>query len=185
MANPEQNIADASSKPTGSEASFTTIRGYQDYEINRLGTVRKINGGDITFSINSNGYVSGNLFNSQGVRKTNVTLHRLLMATFKSNPEDLSDIDHIDGDKTNNSLDNLEYVTHAENMRRAGIMGLIPKDYSSELNPASKLTQDEADYIFDMYHNQYYRGLVNDLCDRFGVSRRSIRNITKGLSYVR
>lgn len=48
-----------------------------------------------------------------------VRLHKLIIQTFNpnNNPE-LTDIDHIDGNKLNNALDNLEYVTHAENIDR-------------------------------------------------------------------
>ena len=47
-----------------------------------------------------------------------VKLHRLVACTWIDNPYNLRDVDHINCDKTNNSIDNLEWVTHAENCRR-------------------------------------------------------------------
>lgn len=51
--------------------------------------------------------------------------HRVIMEAFygKSNLT----VDHIDGDKTNNSISNLEYVTNAENIRRSHKLGLRKK----------------------------------------------------------
>lgn len=51
--------------------------------------------------------------------------HVLLMLWYKGLPPDLSmQIDHIDGDKANNQLSNLEYVTHQQNCQRAFDTGL-------------------------------------------------------------
>ena len=58
----------------------------------------------------------------KGYRKTNIDkvpllVHRIVMEAFKGK-SDLT-VDHIDGNKLNNSLDNLEYVTIQENVKRA------------------------------------------------------------------
>ena len=42
--------------------------------------------------------------------------HRILAKHFIPNPENLQEVDHIDRDKTNNSLDNLRWVTRTENL---------------------------------------------------------------------
>ena len=51
------------------------------------------------------------------------TIHRVLYECFKGGIPKGLEIDHIDGDRTNNSLDNLEAVTHKENIRRAALKG--------------------------------------------------------------
>lgn len=58
----------------------------------------------------------------KGYKKTNIDkvplfVHRIVMEAFKGK-SDLT-VDHIDGNKLNNSLDNLEYVTIQENIKRA------------------------------------------------------------------
>ncbi len=52
------------------------------------------------------------------------SIHRLLMETFIPNPENKKHVNHIDGDKSNNSLDNLEWVTEKENVKHAIELGL-------------------------------------------------------------
>ena len=47
-----------------------------------------------------------------------MTIHRIVAETFLGPIPKGYDIDHIDGDKSNNAVTNLEIVTHAENMRR-------------------------------------------------------------------
>jgi len=57
-------------------------------------------------------------------RKSKI-IHRLVAETFIPNPKNLPEIDHIDGDKHNNSIDNLEWVSHQENILRAKNSGVM------------------------------------------------------------
>jgi len=54
-----------------------------------------------------------------------VQLHRILAETFIPNPENKKTVNHIDGDKKNYSLENLEWATHKENQIHAEESGLI------------------------------------------------------------
>ena len=57
------------------------------------------------------GYLQVNL---SGIRIPKL-VHRLVAETFIPNPLGLRDVDHIDGNKTNNRVENLRWVTHKEN----------------------------------------------------------------------
>ena len=66
-----------------------------------------------------------------------VLLHRLVAMAFIPNPENKRCINHIDGNKTNNSISNLEWCTHSENLFHGYKIGLTPK---GEDHHNSKLT---------------------------------------------
>lgn len=55
------------------------------------------------------------------------TVHRLVLSAFSPNVEEKPEINHINGDKSDNHIGNLEWVTCSENMRHAYRNGLISK----------------------------------------------------------
>lgn len=103
------------------------IPGYEGlYQASNLGNIRSLprnatKGKLLSFSKSKNGYYHIILSKNNNQKTFNV--HRLIMLTFygKSNLQ----IDHIDGNKQNNNLNNLEYVTNSENMKRAYKNGLL------------------------------------------------------------
>jgi hypothetical protein len=56
-------------------------------------------------------------------------VHRLIAQAFIPNPHNKPHINHKDGDKTNNHIDNLEWCTHLENMRHAFKTNLVPTQH--------------------------------------------------------
>ena len=69
------------------------------------------------------GYYLVTLVDGQGKRK-NQFIHRLLAQAFLLNPENKAHVNHIDANKQNNSLDNLEWATPKENASHAMRLGL-------------------------------------------------------------
>lgn len=56
-------------------------------------------------------------------------VHRLIALVFIPNPDNKPYVNHIDGNRLNNAVNNLEWNTHAENMQHAYRNNLIPKDH--------------------------------------------------------
>jgi len=72
-------------------------------------------------------------------------LHRLLAEAFIPNPENKCCVNHKDGNKLNNSLDNLEWVTYSENNQHAYDNGLSKKLYGKEHSRSKKVAQKTKD----------------------------------------
>ena len=63
-----------------------------------------------------------------------ISIHRILAIHYIPNPENKEQVNHIDGDKLNNNLDNLEWVTRSENTKHAYKLGLMRRKFGSD-NP--------------------------------------------------
>lgn len=72
--------------------------------------------------VNGNGYYMVGFFTKPN--RVNINVHRVLMETFVSNPQQLPHINHIDGNKLNNTLSNLEWCIAKYNTKHAHKTGL-------------------------------------------------------------
>ena len=76
--------------------------------------------GLLTISQEKAGYMATTLlFTTDSHTIKRIRIHRLVAQTYKPNPGNLSDVNHIDWDKTNNNVNNLEWVTHSDNIKKA------------------------------------------------------------------
>ena len=90
---------------------------YHNYEVSNLGRVRSLNykrTGEIKILSNSKMKKTGYLVARLG--KTQYYVHRLVAETFIPNPNNLPEVNHIDENKENNSVENLEWVSHKQNI---------------------------------------------------------------------
>ena len=112
------------------EEIWKDIEGYEGkYQVSNMGRVKSLyirfkeTGGKIIKPrISKDGYPVINLFH-KGTEKHKI-LHRLIAQAFIPNPENKKQVNHKDGVKTNNTLENLEWVTNQENMDHAYRTGL-------------------------------------------------------------
>ncbi|HEP1471222.1 TPA: HNH endonuclease, partial [Streptococcus pyogenes] len=108
-----------------------------NYSINENGVVRNDITGRIKkpFTNKRNGYLIVDLYKDNKSEK--VPIHRLVAEAFIPNLENKATVDHIDGDRKNNSINNLRWATYSENNSRFETIGvrsesIIVKHYAEE-----------------------------------------------------
>lgn len=144
-------------------------------EVSNYGNVRRIFKNGISLykgSINQDGYlrikfsIKGKVFNK--------FIHVLVAETFINNPMNYPQINHKDGNKLNNYIDNLEWCTASENMQHAYDNNLKRTDRK---HSRAKLT--EADVL-----NIYSSDLpIKDLCELYNMEKSAIHRIRNGKSW--
>jgi hypothetical protein len=90
---------------------------YSGYFVNEQGKVFSTLRGDyheLTPADNGIGYLRVRVM--VNTKKYHRYVHRLIAETYLPNPDNLSEVNHLDGNKSNNSLSNLEWCSRQENM---------------------------------------------------------------------
>ena len=141
-----------------------------DYEISRDGKVfcKKTNR-FVKPQLNGTGYyrvgIGGKLF----------FVHRLVAMKYIPNPDNLPQVNHKDGNKLNNCVDNLEWCTNRENSLHALHNGMM---WIEERHPMSKLKRE--DVVFIKSHPEMSR---NELAEMFNVKPHTITDIRNGRTW--
>lgn len=102
-----------------------------EYVVHKDGSIYSLKGNKLKPYKNIHGYLSVKLW-IKGKTK-NVQVHRVVAKAFIENKNNYPCVNHIDGDKTNNSITNLEWCSYSQNSRHAYKIGLrIPKSISKQ-----------------------------------------------------
>jgi hypothetical protein len=142
---------------------------YPEYEISNLGNLRhKENKNNLKYSIHKKGYPQINL-KVDGKRVCR-KIHRLVAEAFIPNPERKPQVNHINGDKFDNRVENLEWVTNGENGKHAYRTGLKIAPVG-ENHQRSLLTNEQVIYIFQSSKTR------RELAEKFNVSLSTITAI--------
>lgn len=158
---------------------------YPKFEISNKGNLRNaITGTVYKQTINKDtGYygvcVSINGRNNKKLFK----IHRAVAETFIPNLEHKPTINHIDGNKLNNNVNNLEWTTYSENTKHAINNGLIVPLKGTEKSQA-RFSKDEVKYIRENYIPKDKRFGCCALAQKFGVHHSAISNIINYKSYL-
>lgn len=98
-----------------------------------------------------NGYQRVTLYDDLGNKKTRL-VHRIVAETFLTNKDNKPCINHKDGNKSNNEIFNLEWVTHKENRKHALLTGLA-KGMNGDSHPLHKIVSSDVKNIIKMIIN--------------------------------
>lgn len=112
----------------------------------------------------------------RGGKDKRVNIHRLVATHFLPNPLNLPEVNHKDGDKKNNRIENLEWVSREQNIQHGFKNGLI-KTLKGEKSHNCTLTNEQVLFIFN--HNGSPRKLSRDL----KMPYSKIASIRNGVSW--
>lgn len=149
------------------------------FEISSTGKIKnKKTKNILKLCIGKTGYYQ--VYVSLGSRKNGKTfkLHKALAETFIPNPYNYPIINHIDGNKLNNSLKNLEWCTYSYNQKHASLNGLH-KSIAGSDNLTSKLSNDDVIYIRENYKPRDKEFGCRALAKKFGISHQNLLKVIK------
>jgi len=165
------------------------IDGLEDhYQVSTLGRARRSAGGRgtragriIAGGTNSGGYRQVDL--CTGGEEKVLYLHRVIALTFIPNPKGKPEVNHLSGDKKDNSVMNLSWATHKENAAHAAAMGMM---VHGERHHFAKLTTGQVAQIRNELAGQKGHKRANkvrELAELYGVSHSAIRDVASGRTW--
>lgn len=105
-----------------------------------------------------------------GVNKY-LRVHRVVASAFLSNPENKAHVNHINGDKSDNSVSNLEWVSHVENMRHAKHNGLLSTKGRAVIGTSLCGVEVRYESVMDAHRSGHSRnGIHQCLCGNYKTS---------------
>ena len=150
------------------------------FSISNLGNLKNNNTQRIlSVSVGKTGYkqVATKIGGRNG-RNRLFKIHRELAIAFLPNPNNLPQVNHKDGNKLNNSLDNLEWCTAKDNIQHAVDNGLLVQSVG-HVHPRSKLSKEDRDFVLNNYSRYDENCTGRALAEKFGVDKMQIYRIIK------
>ena len=164
---------------------WKSVQGYEGlYEVSDLGRVRSLKrattrGIVLKLKESKRGYVVVCL--CKGNKRSTISVHRLVASAFIPNPYGKREVNHIDGNRSNNNASNLEWVTRSENERHAyQVLGKEPsRPWAGKPRKFARVFSD-ADVIAIRSDKRPSRQVAAG----YGVSKTTILNIRKRKIYT-
>lgn len=145
------------------------------YQISNRGNVISLKFNQVRYLVgqdNGHGYTTVH-FRRRGVN-VRLYIHRLVAEAFLANTENKPCVNHIDNDRRNNDVKNLEWCTYQENTNHAVKHGKIVR---GEKTRSSKLTEAQVLQI------RVDTSSSKELATKFGISREQINRIKRRVSW--
>lgn len=115
--------------------------------------------------------------------KVAIRVHDAVATLFLENPNHLPQVNHKDGNKDNNAVENLEWCTCGDNIRHAFEHGLN-KPRRCDKAPSAKLKPSDVQFIRTYYIPRDKEFGARALAKKYGVSHRSINRIIHGVTWT-
>ena len=153
------------------------VVGYEGtYQISSIGRV-KSSTTILKIATNYLGYHHLRLGSIKNKNKKSFTVHRLVAIAFIDNPYNYNEVNHINGIKTDNRLENLEWCTRKENMQHALKNGLWEIRFGENARNV-KITENDVIEIRRLFSLKSQNGLTcQKIADKYGMSYSGINEI--------
>lgn len=140
-----------------SESKKVAIEGYEDYLVSENGVVYSLKNGNkhaLMQRVDIDGYKTVGLYKNGKAKRFKV--HRLVAIAFLDRPDGKDCVNHIDGNKWNNQVSNLEWCTRSENSKHAYNMGLANYGSKQRIGARNKARYSVEDIqeIKSLYFNK-------------------------------
>lgn len=132
------------------------IPGYPDYLATEDGKVFSVKRNKwLKNTLMTIGYYATTLRDANNNQKT-VYVHRIVAMTYLENPENKATVNHINGIKTDNRIENLEWATYSENSKHAHKMGLNYISKSNREQTAKNIKGMSSKIVLDTQTGIFY-----------------------------
>ena len=146
---------------------WLVVEEFPNYEVSDSGEIRRVGKVKVRKPHDNHGYLVVGM--NVGSKQVNRLVHRMVAKAFIPNPNQLPEVNHIDGNKHNNAASNLEWVTSRQNQQHAYATGLRVS--------AKALTLDQVKQI----KAEYVRGSSTygapALAAKYGVGKTTIQRV--------
>lgn len=158
------------------EETWKNVVGFENkYKISNKGNVKALRSKTRRIAIikkphhDKNGYLTIVLYSKH--KTLSISLHRLVAIHFISNPKGEKQVNHINGIKTDNRVENLEWVSCKENIRHAWINGLS--------NVSHNQLKSVSNMVIDIKTNITYKS-ITEASKAIGMKRRTLSHMLNG-----
>lgn len=163
-----------------------------NYEVSNMGRVRSVdrkvnswNGGRVSKGIILKTWINRYDYEMVTFQDTDTKksygVHRLVALAFIPNPDNKPEVNHEDGNKVNNNVENLTWATFSENRKHAFETGL-QYGVKGQDNVNAKLTDEKVIELFEKYKTNNYS--MQQLADKYDSSLTVVSTIINGTAWT-
>lgn len=157
---------------------YYKIKGYEDYFITKSGKIfSTLSNKELKYDRSCHGYCKVKLMDRRLGKFITLQVHRIVANQFIPNPRNLPEINHKDGNHSNNSVYNLEWCTAEYNHRHAVENNLYKIEEDS---PRAKLTKEQVLSIYKEFESCKSKTTI---AKRYNVSDALIGEIVRGVRW--
>jgi hypothetical protein len=143
---------------------------YNGYKVSNYGKVINKGGKILTTNTDCHGYVVTSIIDYGG--KKIKGMHRIVATVFIPNPNNLPEVNHIDGNKENNKVDNLEWCTHDYNMKH---QSEVLQRTNGDKHYHNVVTEEQAIEIYNLCKEGDL--LYKEIAEMYGVFPQEVSRI--------